>query len=78
MLFRSPGHEELADDETFKCSECGTDVPANAEKCPMCGSRFDDDDDVPASEAFKCSECGELVNGDTDFCPMCGAKFDKE
>lgn len=27
--------------ETFVCSDCGADVPSNANKCPSCGEKFD-------------------------------------
>jgi ribosomal protein L40E len=29
------------DDESFVCSECGADVPADAAVCPKCGEKFD-------------------------------------
>jgi ribosomal protein L40E len=29
------------DEDTFVCSECGADVPADAEVCPKCGEKFD-------------------------------------
>jgi len=35
---RAMGKEK---DETFVCSECGADVPADATVCPKCGERFD-------------------------------------
>jgi ribosomal protein L40E len=31
----------LEKEETFVCSECGADVPADATVCPKCGERFD-------------------------------------
>ncbi|MBQ9690270.1 MAG: zinc ribbon domain-containing protein [Candidatus Methanomethylophilaceae archaeon] len=31
--------------ETFECSECGKEVPANAKRCPYCGAEFDEEDD---------------------------------
>lgn len=31
----------LEADDTFVCSECGADVPAEATSCPKCGERFD-------------------------------------
>ena len=31
--------------DTFECSECGKEVPANATRCPYCGAEFDEDDD---------------------------------
>ncbi len=30
------------DDEGFVCSECKTEVSADAEQCPKCGAKFDD------------------------------------
>ena len=36
------GNGELGGDETFACSECGEDVPADADVCPNCGARFDE------------------------------------
>jgi len=36
-LDRAMGKEE----ETFVCSECGADVPAEATSCPKCGEKFD-------------------------------------
>jgi rubrerythrin len=35
------GNGELAEGETFACSECGEDVAAEADVCPHCGARFD-------------------------------------
>jgi ribosomal protein L40E len=29
------------EEDTFVCSECGADVPADAEVCPKCGEKFD-------------------------------------
>jgi ribosomal protein L40E len=29
------------EDDSFVCSECGADVPADAEVCPKCGEKFD-------------------------------------
>jgi ribosomal protein L40E len=31
----------LEKEETFVCSECGADVPADATACPKCGEKFD-------------------------------------
>ena len=33
--------------ETFECSECGAEVPANATRCPKCGAKFDEDEEKP-------------------------------
>ena len=41
-LARAMGLEKDAGEEdTFVCSECGADVPADATKCPSCGEKFD-------------------------------------
>ena len=32
-------------EETFECSECGAKVPADANVCPQCGAKFDEDDE---------------------------------
>ena len=31
--------------ECFECSECGAKVPADADVCPQCGARFDEDEE---------------------------------
>lgn len=38
-LSRAMGLEKEPD--TFVCSECGVDVPADAKRCPSCGEKFD-------------------------------------
>ncbi len=38
-LSRAMGLE--AEPDTFVCSECGVDVPADAKRCPSCGEKFD-------------------------------------
>jgi hypothetical protein len=38
-LERAMGLE--AEPETFVCSDCGADVPADARKCPFCGEKFE-------------------------------------
>ncbi len=32
-------------DDSFECSECGAKVPADADVCPQCGARFDEDEE---------------------------------
>jgi predicted RNA-binding Zn-ribbon protein involved in translation (DUF1610 family) len=49
----------------FFCDGCGTEVAANAERCPHCGKFF---------ASIRCPKCG--FTGDTDTfgkgCPVCG------
>lgn len=38
-----PAHSDDEDDAgVFGCAECGTTVPASAERCPGCGLRFEE------------------------------------
>lgn len=67
----------------FVCSECGKEVPADAERCPVCGETFDevelevfDDSEAVPKEKFNCSECGAEVPGDARRCPSCGERFE--
>jgi RNA polymerase subunit RPABC4/transcription elongation factor Spt4 len=65
--------------EKFVCSECGTEVPADAKVCPQCGERFDDEDKRPeklASGEVICSECGKTVKETDERCWNCGKKFE--
>jgi DNA-directed RNA polymerase subunit RPC12/RpoP len=57
-----------AKDEKFVCSDCGAEVPAEADKCPSCGAKFDDDE-------LKCPQCSaKLLKSDTK-CWNCGKKL---
>jgi hypothetical protein len=40
-LAKAMGLEKDDSEDTFVCSECGADVPADATKCPNCGEKFD-------------------------------------
>jgi len=62
-------------DEKFVCSECGTEVPANADKCPQCGERFDDKEETPkleAKEEKKCPKCNAVIFDTDKKCWNCG------
>ncbi|OPY31382.1 MAG: Double zinc ribbon [Methanomassiliicoccales archaeon PtaU1.Bin124] len=64
-----------AGEEKFVCSECGSDVPADAEKCPQCGERFDDAKETakPATEDVKkCPKCGAAIFDTDKKCWNCG------
>src|SRR5215472_3168684 len=45
------------------CSGCGRDVPADANFCPLCGTR----------RGRSCPSCGASVDSAHLFCPRCGA-----
>ncbi len=55
----------------FYCANCGTEVPARAERCPGCGKFF---------RAVTCPTCG--FEGDVESflkgCPVCGYMVDVE
>ncbi len=70
--------------EKFVCSECGSEVPANADKCPQCGEKFEEDERSaaaaasaePKSNEFICSDCGKTVKETDTQCWNCGKKFE--
>ncbi len=72
----------------FVCSECGTEVPVDAQFCPKCGEKFNEetenvithvDGTVDVStETFTCSDCGKVVPANAQRCPYCGALFDED
>jgi ribosomal protein L40E len=73
--------------EKFVCSECGAEVPADSDKCPHCGEKFDEEGPKqkgiappPSStkaEEFVCSECGKTVKASDTKCWNCGKEFDE-
>ncbi len=57
-----------AKEEKFVCSDCGAEVPGEADKCPSCGAKFDEDE-------LKCPQCSaKLLKSDTK-CWNCGKKL---
>jgi len=49
----------------FFCEQCGTEVPRNTPRCPVCGRYF---------TAVQCPQCG-FRGSESDFasgCPTCG------
>lgn len=44
LVAESQYSEEEDNGRTFKCSECGKNVPEDAQLCPYCGERFDEED----------------------------------
>jgi ribosomal protein L40E len=73
--------EEISE---FECDRCGADVPEDAEECPKCGAKFDDEEGEEEKDAglklgeFECDKCGAEVLEDAEFCHKCGEKFDEE
>ena len=71
-------------EEKFVCSECGADVPANADRCPQCGERFDEDKKEEKGQPVKdkgkdeyfCTDCGAKVDADAKKCWNCGKEFE--
>jgi ribosomal protein L40E len=72
--------KEGVTDEKFVCSECGSEVPANADKCPQCGERFDDDKALPEpaakSEEKKCPKCNAVIFDTDKKCWNCGRELE--
>lgn len=73
----------------FICTDCGSEVPRDANACPKCGARFESDSEEfeirhedgtvdVGTEVFVCSDCGEKVPVNAKRCPKCGATFDEE
>ena len=56
-----------------ECPKCHNVIPAGAQLCPYCGTKF-------RSNLAKCGACGELIPENSLSCPHCGVKFvaDKE
>jgi len=65
---RAQTKERKVRDEKFVCSDCGAEVPADADKCPSCGASFEEDE-------LKCPQCSaKLLKTDTK-CWNCGKKL---
>jgi len=57
-----------AKDEKFVCSDCGAEVPGEADKCPSCGASFEDDE-------LKCPQCSAKLLKTDSKCWNCGKKL---
>jgi membrane protease subunit (stomatin/prohibitin family) len=60
--FPAPGEDQ-------KCHECGGQIPASAQFCPLCGHQL-----VIFSQ---CRQCGKNLPPSAFFCPRCGTAVDK-
>ncbi|MGA1866379.1 MAG: zinc ribbon domain-containing protein, partial [Thermoplasmatota archaeon] len=50
-----------------KCPFCDKVIPADADKCPECGSDL--------GEGLECPKCGSPIPEGAQSCPKCGVKF---
>ncbi|MBN1389266.1 MAG: zinc ribbon domain-containing protein [Candidatus Thermoplasmatota archaeon] len=50
-----------------KCPFCDKVIPADADKCPECGSDL--------GEGLECPKCGSPIPEGAESCPKCGVKF---
>jgi DNA-directed RNA polymerase subunit RPC12/RpoP len=64
--------EDGKTEEKFVCSECGADVPIDADKCPQCGEKFDD------GKEMKCPKCGAAIFETDKKCWNCGRELEDQ
>jgi membrane protease subunit (stomatin/prohibitin family) len=69
MLMQQYGGGFPAPGEVQKCHECGGQIPANAQFCPLCGHQL-----VIFSQ---CRQCGKNLPPSAFFCPRCGTAVEK-
>ncbi len=56
-----------------KCPNCGKFIPQDAQFCPYCGYKFEEE-----KKTKKCVKCGKEIPIDAQFCPYCGAPQSKK
>jgi predicted amidophosphoribosyltransferase len=71
------GNDVGKQEESFVCSECGSDVPASAGRCPQCGESFEEDTQGAEKGKYECSECGATVDEGARSCWNCGKEFEE-
>jgi ribosomal protein L40E len=69
--------------EKFVCSECGADVPADANECPQCGEKFDDAksnavEPKKVDGEMKCPKCNNVVFATDKKCWNCGQELEQK
>lgn len=64
------------------CVNCGTEIPADALFCQVCGARNDPPAPAPAQnetpqpqELITCPNCGNVEQQGAQFCSNCGARM---
>jgi len=77
-------NDNRAPDIEVECTNCGTLIGFDAERCPICGTKFETADtglvslfsgmefDKDCSGEFECPLCGEKVELNKGKCPSCG------
>ncbi|MBR3133298.1 MAG: zinc ribbon domain-containing protein [Clostridia bacterium] len=65
------------------CSNCSSEMAADAAFCPACGKEQEKTEKEPEVEVLpagkvKCSGCNEVIEVTDTFCPLCGAEQKKE
>lgn len=58
--------EEIEEEQSAVCSECGTIIPSDSTSCPVCGCP------ISATQHRHCDECGAEVSDSAQVCPQCG------
>lgn len=77
--------DKSAFDSVCECHRCGTALQFETDRCPVCGTRFDEGDtgivgllvdgafDLKNCTELDCPQCGEHVELISGKCPTCGA-----
>jgi len=60
--------KEDIQEKSLYCSNCKTEVSEEAEFCPKCGAKFEQD-------GVKCSKCKTINDEENKFCQKCGNKL---
>ena len=72
--------EKISEQKNLRtCPNCGAKLPREAVFCSSCGTKLEDDEDVPADDAGCCDEecgtaCGEECCADEEPSCCCGEK----
>ena len=62
--------EEVIDEKTKFCTNCGSKIRMDAAFCPQCGFKFNQDD----SQTKFCQSCGKKIDINAEICPYCGVR----
>jgi PKD repeat protein len=77
--------EEVIEELSFLCPECGTMVNYDMKKCPGCGVEFGEGGEEEVGEPkespadiYMCPSCGSFVSSHAATCEKCGFIFDED